>query len=72
MLINGIIYLVLTWVTFKKYPSIAMILVWLFAGLGLVLNLMGATGDGFMFLTFIFAMIVLGLTAIVTNGGKNI
>lgn len=49
-----------------------MILVWLFCGLGLVLNLMGAIGDGFMFLTFIFAMIVLGLTAIVTNGGGNI
>lgn len=68
MLIWGIIFLVLTWVTFAKLSSPAMIIAWLFSALGLLGNLLGFINDGFLFVSFVFMIIVMSITAIITGG----
>lgn len=67
MIFYALIFLAFTWVTFKKYPSPALILSWMFAGIG-VMTYVNGTSQALMMVSFILYIIVLSITAMVTGG----
>lgn len=72
MVIWMILFAVLSFVVFAKYPSPALILSWLIMGIAILLAMMGwGSADGLMFMSFLLCVLVLSLTAIVTGGNKQ-
>lgn len=67
MLFHAIVFLVFTYITFKVYPSTAVILTWLFVGLGVFLTYLGQS-EGLLMVSYIIYIITLSITAIVTSG----
>lgn len=67
MLVYVIFFFILSWITFAKYPSPAMIVIWMFTGFMLVMHFMGSIGETILFISFIFAIVILALTAIVSG-----
>lgn len=72
-MIIGVLMLVLTYVTFAKLPTPGVLLVWGFAAMFILLNLMGSIGDSVVYLMMILLVITLMISAVLDKnyGGEN-
>lgn len=61
------IYVIVSIIIFSKYPSTAMILAWAVLTLFSFLSLIGAVGDGIVFLVFILIIPIFTVTALITH-----
>lgn len=63
-IIIGIIFLILTYVVFVKFPAPAPLITWGFVGVLTLLNLSGTVDSGFVFLSYIMLIIILMISAV--------
>lgn len=71
MIAEAIVFVILTYITFAKYDSPALMIAWLFMSIGLVLTMLTDYSGPLLLVGLIGYILTLVMTVMVTRGANN-